>query len=566
MIRRHVIVGSRIAFFGSLVLSWSFLGEPPASFAAAKASKKADGIPAATAIRFVEALSHGAVADAVKLDFACQFQLVTAKGSPLKSYPAPTDPSYERCWNHIKTAHEPALMRSDVGMDILWPSNGGLVFFHEDLDRYPASAFVMDTIGLSPPGSGLHVKAVSTKTLPNASFRLRENAALVSVPTNLVTVEVRYQDPITSPVTKAPGSYKWASTVKPARRALKSILVQWVVLSGLKKHGFPGDVAVVNLLVKDGVPVDGIAQEIVPFVTVRSGPVPGSLQWWGPEDMPGLLVASSARAASFPNIRDRVALLNRVLIIDPNQPDALTVLTRDLYSVVLRQAVAEHRLTVKDPALAMVVNEHYWNIYAQSTRMDLSLAMEMGGFDKPTTADYLYRLLPALKALAQVRPEQLDNRFRWGAALRWNNDQDLSIEVLEKLVKDVPAERKSGKAEALLQLAWARVNKVAWNRIMDDPDVRAAYLDADQALALAELPLDKFIAEYTKAYSLLFSPTRDNREMLALLTEARKWFVEVPGQSQEIWNFFIGAESLKSVLDADPIFQPLLASGDPKHG
>lgn len=566
MIRRHVIVGSRIAFFGSLVLSWSFLGEPPASFAAAKASKKADGIPAATAIRFVEALAHGAVTDAVKLDFACQFQLVTAKGSPLKSYPAPTDPSYERCWNHIKTAHEPALMRSDVGMDILWPSNGGLVFFHEDLDRYPASAFVMDTIGLSPPGSGLHVKAVSTKTLPNASFRLRENAALVSVPTNLVTVEVRYQDPITSPVTKAPGSYKWASTVKPARRALKSILVQWVVLSGLKKHGFPGDVAVVNLLVKDGVPVDGIAQEIVPFVTVRSGPVPGSLQWWGPEDMPGLLVASSARAASFPNIRDRVALLNRVLIIDPNQPDALTVLTRDLYSVVLRQAVAEHRLTVKDPALAMVVNEHYWNIYAQSTRMDLSLAMEMGGFDKPTTADYLYRLLPALKALAQVRPEQLDNRFRWGAALRWNNDQDLSIEVLEKLVKDVPAERKSGKAEALLQLAWARVNKVAWNRIMDDPDVRAAYLDADQALALAELPLDKFIAEYTKAYSLLFSPTRDNREMLALLTEARKWFVEVPGQSQEIWNFFIGAESLKSVLDADPIFQPLLASGDPKHG
>lgn len=566
MIRRHVIVGSRIAFFGSLVLSWSFLGEPPASFAAAKASKKADGIPAATAIRFVEALAHGAVTDAVKLDFACQFQLVTAKGSPLKSYPAPTDPSYERCWNHIKTAHEPALMRSDVGMDILWPSNGGLVFFHEDLDRYPASAFAMDTIGLSPPGSGLHVKAVSTKTLPNASFRLRENAALVSVPTNLVTVEVRYQDPITSPVTKAPGSYKWASTVKPARRALKSILVQWVVLSGLKKHGFPGDVAVVNLLVKDGVPVDGIAQEIVPFVTVRSGPVPGSLQWWGPEDMPGLLVASSARAASFPNIRDRVALLNRVLIIDPNQPDALTVLTRDLYSVVLRQAVAEHRLTVKDPALAMVVNEHYWNIYAQSTRMDLSLAMEMGGFDKPTTADYLYRLLPALKALAQVRPEQLDNRFRWGAALRWNNDQDLSIEVLEKLVKDVPAERKSGKAEALLQLAWARVNKVAWNRIMDDPDVRAAYLDADQALALAELPLDKFIAEYTKAYSLLFSPTRDNREMLALLTEARKWFVEVPGQSQEIWNFFIGAESLKSVLDADPIFQPLLASGDPKHG
>jgi len=566
MIRWHMITGNCMVFFGSLVLSWAFLDGPSASFAAAKASKKADGTPAAAALRFTEALSHGAVADAVKLDFACQFRLVTAKGGASKSYPSPTDPSYDACWNQLKIAHEPALTHSDVGMDILWPSNGGLVFFREELNRYPASAFVMDTIGLSPPGSGLHLKVVSTKPLPNASFPLRDNAPLVSVPANLVTVEVRYQDPITSPVTKAPGSYKWANTVKPARRALKSIHTQWVVLSGLKKHGFPGDVAVVNLLVKDETPVDGIAQEIVPFVTVRSGPVPGSLQWWGPEDMPGLLVASAARAASFPNLRDRVALLNRVLIIDPNQADALTVLTRDLYSVVLRQAVALHNLTVKDPALAMVVNEHYWNIYAQSTRMDLSLGMEMGGFDKPTTADYLYRLLPALKTLAQVRPEQLDNRFRWGAALRWNNDQDLSIEVLEKLVKDVPAERKSGKAEALLQLAWARVNKVAWNRIMDDPDVRAAYLDADQAFALAELPLDKFIAEYTKAYSLLFSPTRDNREMLALLTEARKWFVEVPGQTQEIWNFFIGAESLKSVLDADPVFQPLLASGETKHG
>lgn len=568
MIFRHTIARSCVAFLGSLVLSWMFLDEPSAAFAASKAAKKTtgDGTSAAVAVRFAEALSRGAVADAVKLDFACQFQLVTAKGSALKSHPIPTDPSYEACWNQLKTAHEPALTRWDVGMDILWPSNGGLVFFREELNHYPASAFVMDTIGLSPPGSGLHVKAVSTKALPNASFRLRENAALVSAPANLVTVEVRYQDPITSPVTKAPGSYKWTNTVKPARRALKSLHLQWVVLSGLKKHGFPGDAAVVNLLVKDDTPVDGIAQEIVPFVTVRSGPVPGSLQWWGPEDIPGLLVASAARAASFPNLRDRVALLNRVLIIDPNQPDALTVLTRDLYSVILRQAVAEHNLTVKDPALAMVVNEHYWNIYAQSTRMDLSLGMEMGGFDKPTTADYLYRLLPALKTLAQVRPEQLDNRFRWGAALRWNNDQDLSIEVLEKLVKDVPTERKSGKAEALLQLAWARVNKVAWNRNLDDPDVRSAYLDADQALALAELPLDKFIAEYTKAYSLLFSPTRDNREMLVLLTEAKKWFAEVPGQNQEIWNFFIGAESLKSVLDADPIFQPLLASGDPKHG
>jgi hypothetical protein len=138
--------------------------------------------------------------------------------------------------------------------------------------------------------------------------------------------------------------------------------------------------------------------------------------------------------------------------------------------------------------------------------------------------------------------------------------------VHEQLVKDVPADRKTAKAEALLQLAWSRINKVAWNRNLDDKDVRAAYQDADQARTFAEIPLDKFIAEYTKAYSLLFTPNRDNGEILKRLTEAKRWFTEVPGNSQQIWDFFIGADSMKSVLNADPIFQPLLAAEPSNKG
>jgi hypothetical protein len=523
--------------------------------------------PAASiALRYAEAVSKGDGTEAARLDFACQYRMVSATPGGLTSFPDKADSAYETCWQDIKASHEPALKRLDIGMDVLWPSHGGLVFFSEELRQYPASAFVMDTIGLSPPGSGLHLNVVATKPLPSASFRLRRNQPVVSAPATLVTIAVAYQDPLTAPVTKAPGSYKWTNTVKPARRVLKSIRTQWVVLTGLKKRGFPGDSAVVNLPVHDGSPIDGIPQEVVPFVAERSRAIDDSPVWWGTEDVPGLLVAAAARAASFPDLRDRVALLNRVLIIDPKQPDALTVLTRDLYATILRDAAPGHRLVVKNPALAMVVNEHYWNVYAQATRMDLSLGMEIGGFDKPTTADYLFRLLPALRTLAEVRPQQLDNRFRWGAALRWNNDQELAIEVHEQLVKDIPVERKAGKTEALLQLAWSRVNKVAWNRNFDDPDVRAAYRDADEAMKFAELPLDKFLAEYTKAYSLLFFPQRDNRAILERLTEAKRWFAEIPGQTPEVWNFFIGSEQLKMVLDADPIFQPLLASATDKNG
>jgi hypothetical protein len=546
------------------VAAWLSFMMTPAEAASSKNKSKGLSPAASVALQYAEALSKGDAAKAVTLDFACQYRLVAAKQQNAAS--PPSDPSPEACWQGIKAADAPALARVDGGMEILWPTNGALPFFRDDLDQYPASAFVMDAIGLSPPGSGLHLAAVSTKPLPNASFPMRRQAPLASVPTTLVTLKVAYQDPLTAPITKAPGSYKWTNTVKPARRAVKSLNTQWVVLSGLKKHGFLTDSAVVNLLVNDGAPVDGVPQEIVPFVTEFSKALAGSVVWWGPEDAPGLLVAAAARAAAFPGLRDRVGLLNRVLIIDPNQPEALTVLTKDLYAAILREAVQAHKLSVKDPALAMAVNEQYWNVYAQGERLDLSLDMEMGGLEHPTTADYLYRLLPALRTLAQVRPEQLDNRFRWGVALRWNLDQDLSIEVHEQLVKDVPAERKSAKAEALLQLAWSRINKVAWNRNLDDKDVRAAYQDADQAGAFAEIPLDKFIAEYTKAYSLLFTPNRDNGAILQRLTEAKRWFGEVPGSNQQIWDFFIGADSLKSVLDADPIFQPLLASGASNKG
>ena len=533
---------------------------------AAKKSKQAVTSAETTAQRYAEAMGTGNKIGVGQLDFACQYPLVAASPSGIKTYPPDSDLVYDSCWQRLREAHAPTVVRTDVGMEILWPSNGELIFFSEDVKRYPASAFVTDSLGLSPPGTGFHIHIVGSAPLPSASFRLRPNSPIVAVPTTLVKLSISYHDPLTAPLTYAAGSVKWTTTIKRTRRALKEITTQWVVLSGLKKHGFAGDTAVVNLPVTSGAIFGSGLQEQIPFVTETSRALPNSLVWWGPTDSPGLLTAASARAALFPELRDRVAMLNRVLIVDPHQAEALTVLSRHLYAIVLREAYPFHKLMVKDPALFLVVNEHFWNVYAQSTRMDLSLGMEMGGFDKPTTADYLYRMLSAMQTLATVRPEQLDNRFRLGVALRWNNDQEPSIETHHSLVKAIPAEQRAGRAEALLQLAWSRINKVAWNRILDDSDIRAAYQDADEALALADLPLDKFMAEYTKAYSLLFTPDRDNRALLERLTEAKRWFAEIPGQTPDIWNFFVGAESLKAVLEADPIFQPVLAQAEDKKG
>jgi hypothetical protein len=550
----------------SIVTAMILIDASSVSADAAKKSKQSVTSAEATARRYAEAMGAGNKVGVGQLDFACQYPLVTAAPHGIKSYPADFDSVYDSCWERLREAHASTLIRTDVGMEVLWPSNGELVFFSEDLNRYPASAFVNDSLGFSPPGTGFHTHIVGSASLPSASFRLRPNGPIVAVPTTLVKLSISYQDPLTAPLTYAAGSVKWTTTIKRTRRALKEITTQWVVLSGLKKHGFAGDRAVVNLPVTSGAVSDSGIQEKIPFVTETSRALPDSLVWWGPSDVPGLLTAGAARAATFPELRDRVAMLNRVLIIDPNQVEALMVLSRHLYAIVLREAIPFHKLTVRDPALALVVNEHFWNIYSQAVRMDLSLGMEMGGFDKPTTADYLYRMLSAMQALAVVRPEQLDNRFRLGVALRWNNDQEPAIATHQSLVKAIPPERRAGRAEALIQLAWSRINKVAWNRNFDDPDIRVAYQDADEALTLADLPLDKFMAEYTKAYSLLFTPDRDNRAILERLTEAKRWFAEIPGQTPDIWQFFIGAESLKAVLDADPIFQPILAQTDETKG
>lgn len=511
--------------------------------------------------RFAEAVAAGDRIAAGQLDFSCQYRMVTAATRPLTAYPPASDPAYATCWDQLVQAHQAAVEYRDQGVDVLWPGKGALVFFKEDLSRYAPSAFVMDLLGLSPPAGGLRVEVVNSAPLPAGSFKIREDAPVVAAPATLVQLRVTYKDPLTSPVTFAPGAYKWANTVKRPRQALKAVTVKWVVLSGLRKLGFPGDAAVVNLPVSRSTQESdtGVNEPTVPFVTETSGYVANSAAWWQPSDAPGLLIAAVGRTVQFPEQRDRIALLNRVLIVDPSQPEALTALTRELYQTILTAGATSHQVPVTDAALAARFNELYWDVYAQTTRMDISLGMEVGGLSKPTPADYLYRMIPAMERLAQVRPNNLENRFRLGAAYRWNNDQLAAIATHEALVKDIPPARTALRARALTELAMSRIAKVSWNRIFDDPIIMEAYKGAEEAFKLADHPLDKFAAAYTMAYSLAFTPKRDNQAMLVHLTEAHRWYMQLAGATTVSWRYLLTNDTLKGVLEADPAFKPLLA-------
>lgn len=547
----------RIGIIGGLLVALGlWLG--PAD--AAPAQKKGTPAPPKAsptveiARRYVQALAAGDRVAVSRLDFACAYRLATATPKPTGSFPPESDPLYAACWEPIAKAHASVIPQQQAGMEVMWPGKGLLVFFKEDLTRYAPSLFVMEALGASPPAGGLIVEPLDSKPIPAASFRLREDGPLVAAPATLVRLRIAYKDPLLSPIAYAPGSYQWTSTTKRPRQALKAVTLKWTVLSGLRKLGFPADTAVLNLPAKDG----SANVPPTPFVTEPGGYEPDSGAWWQSNDMPGLLIAAVARAALFPELADRVGMLNRVLMIDPSQVDALTLLTRDLYDVLLKAGAAAHGIAVHDAALAMSYNELYWNAYAQTTRTELSLGMEMGGLAQPTPADYLYRVIPAMEQLAKVRPQGIENRLRLGIAYRWNMDQLAAIAVHDALLKDIPPERTAVRARVLIELAWSRIAKVAWNRTFEDPGILQAYKEAEEAYQLADKPLDKFVAAYTMAYSLLFMPQRDNQKLLERLTEAKTLYLALPGATPASWKYLLSYESLKIVLDADPIFKPLL--------
>lgn len=541
---------SRTCITGLLAVLLALPG--PAEVAAARKKEPPKPSPAVELVqRYVAAMTAGDKAAAGKLDFACAHRLASTNA---RAFPPDTDPLYAACWEPIGRVHDAAIQHADQGVHVLWPGRDRLVFFRDDLARYPPSLFVMDALGAEPPAGGILLEVLNERRLPSASFRLTDNGPTLSVPAVLVRTTVGYKDPLQSPVAYTPGSTHWANTTTRPRQAFKRVTLKWVVLSDLKKLGFPADTAVVNLPVREAT----ATAQPVPFTAETSGYERESAGWWMADDAPGVLTAAVARAALFPELRDRLAMLNRVLLIDPAQPEALTLLSRDLYEMLLGVAAFTHHQLVGDPTLLMVFNELYWNTYAQTVRWDLSLGMDMGGLAQPSAADFLHHMIPAMQKLEQLRPKDFENRLRLGNAYRWNIDQLIAIATHETLLKDIPPQRAAVKARVLNELAWSRIAKVAWNRTFSDTGILQAYREAEEAFQTTDVPIDKFISAYTMAYSQLFMPQRDNQKLLERLAEAKKLYLALPGASPVSWKFLLSPESLKMVLDADPIFAPLL--------
>lgn len=554
----HSLMTARIMMIVVLISS-SMVVLVPDSVLAAKAPSKSNSSrekpsPAiAVAQQYAEAIASGNRVTVGRLDFTCLYGMVASGAGPLQAFPPDSDPVYAACWDRLAKVHETAIEQGDLGVQALWPGKGTLVFFNEDLTEYAPSFFVMDRLGLSPPAGGLKIESIGSTPVTASSFRLRAGGQLFEAPTAVVKLAVTYKDPLTSPVAYAPSEDQVTRKAKKVRLALKGVTVKWVVLTGLRKLGFPGDAAVLNLPVTSA---DGAA---FAFVAERGGYLHDTRVWWGPADAPGMLAAAVGRAARFPEPQARIAMLNRVLLVDPAQLEALALLSRELYGMLLGAAAAAHKVAVGNAALATRFDELYWNGMSQTYRMEIAEASHFAQRGRPLPADFLFRMLPAMETLARLAPEDHENRLKLGIAYRWNREHENAIAVHEQLVKEVSPERSASRARALLELAWSRIASVEWSRRIEDPGIQTAYREAEEAFRLTDQPLEKFTAAYTMAYSLAFMPNRDNKKMLDLLTEARGWYQQVPGASPESWRYLLQYDTLNGIVHSDPAFKPLLA-------
>ncbi len=81
-------------------------------------------------------------------------------------------------------------------MDTIWPGKDALVFFSDNLERYAPSFFVMDRLGVTPPGPGLTFELLDYELLPAASFQIKDSDVLSATAT-LIRMRVTYRDAIT---------------------------------------------------------------------------------------------------------------------------------------------------------------------------------------------------------------------------------------------------------------------------------------------------------------------------------------------------------------------------------
>jgi hypothetical protein len=461
-------------------------------------------------LRYAEALSNSQKETWAAVDLGCLTRQRAETGAADHARPTPV---VQQCWDDTLKAHvEMVAQEAESGVFDAVGRGMGFGLLHdrhratETWKEYPPAVFVSPAVVRRQHGPVPQVKVMRVSSPHAIALIGVRGQDPVGLTGQAVDVKVVYGDPLTAPLALRPEEVWWVSGTQRRFGPVREVVARFIVVSGLRKFGYPADRAVMNEALP-GAPLIatthyGLRQE-AGRVFERTSPessqgllkgelVMGSARWWERGEIDAQFRDMLNRAAHLPSA-EREGLLSRLLLLDPADPEAHALRGDDAYQAFLKQGITKGGLAAREDTALQRIAELYWTIQAQTWRQELTAVSE--GYEP--AADALYRAMASYEAVAQQYRAAPEQRRRLGTLTRWNNDPTAALGIHEALLRDTqPGTVEYG--QVLAEIAWDRIQWVSWERRYDHPWLKQAKSEAEQAAELLAQSHDKIHAHYAQ--------------------------------------------------------------------
>lgn len=537
-----------------LVTVWAALVTNESIAAGKKQGHSHESEPGRLVVRYADALAQSRVSEWASLDLACL---------TLRRQRAASEQVDKACWEETLKAHRDLVqdqpetgifgaLGRGVGLGLLSETHRHADYWRE----YVPAVFVSPVVIGSEAGPAMNLEVLTVG--PVRPFALINLAGPEPVGVSGQTVEIRvsYQDPLTAPLALRPEEVWWASGALRRYGPVKEVTIRFVVLSGLRKLGYPVDRAVLNEALP-GAPViagvqyghlpqrgdaTGSAAEDLKTRVGAGGLVLGSARWWERKHADQLFAAALTRAEQMPRSPERTRLLTRLTLIDPADPALHAVLADDRLQTFLREGLTKSGISTPNEAVTQRLAELYWNLQAQTWRQELT-EVAMG---HSTAAEAFYQAIDSFERLAAGGRATPERRRQLGALYRWNNDATSALAVHEALLKESALE-EALRGQVLSELAWDRIQWLSWERRYGHPWLEEARQEAEEALRMVEAPVEKLVAAYALVLVEALRVPRDPARFDARLQAAKVWHDRLSG-AVGVWPYLVGNDVVKALV------------------
>jgi len=526
--------------------------------------------PSQVALRYARALAAGQIAEWAQLDLGC-LSRQQGQGKPARG---PLDEQGAKaCWDATLAAHrdmvadEPehgifGAVGRGVGLGLLSERHRKADFWRD----YPPAVFVSPAVAGRELGSVPRVELVRVGFPRSVGLQLMKEQNPVGARAIPVDLKVAYPDPLTAPLALRPEEIWWTSGAIRRYGPVRDLVARFMVVTGLRALGYPVDRAVVNEALPGAPVILGAKSSVTPEIgrafdrpgevshaqDISAGLVLGSARWWDRAQAENVFTEEVQRVQHDLSLSNRLARLSRLLLLDPTHGEVNAILGNEFYLRFLREGLTKSGISAQDEATRLHLAELYWNLQAQTWRQELT---EVATGYSPA-AESLYGALQALEVAVQRGKGTIETKRRLGTLSRWNNDSQAALALHEELLRQLAPTDQRLRGRLLAELAWDRIQWIAWDRRYDHPWLGQAREEVEQALTLIESPVEKLIAAQAlvmvDALSVPRSPSRIEEHVRLV----KRWHDQVPGVVG-LWRHLIGNDLVKPlVAEAETITLP----------